>query len=84
MEGTHKAGVPGNIGHLGLDGPTGRKNSQHLVLAGGQELFVLVLVFCPPPRTCALILETGEGSEREKDRERHVDWLPLTGAPAED
>lgn len=30
--------------HLGLDGPTGSKNSQHLVITVGQALFLMFYV----------------------------------------
>ena len=43
---------------------------------------ILFIIFYPHLRTCSLILE--RGYRRERKRERNIDWLPLTHAPARD
>ena len=39
-------------------------------------VFLFFFPFNPDPRTCLMIWERQEG--REKERERNIDWLPLT------
>lgn len=42
MKMTHRGNVPIKMGHLGLDGPRGRKTSPYLVLTVCQALFLML------------------------------------------
>ena len=44
--------------------------------------FHFTVFFYPHPRTCLLILERWKRKEREE--ERNISWLPLTGTPTGD